>query len=588
MSKQSTKKVFFDTLSIATMVGEALKQDLEVAKTAVGYPEYLEHYREIQNVSTCKKVEVEKDAQRLQDEAFDSFIQRNRSLGVVNATLSRGGIDDSSIIGYVLRRARHLVRWALTDISAEEIYDACRHSNGVTQGVPFMDTSLNRKSLFPWTATKGITSTLTDYFAYDPLYARACSSYTLQMAVLGPEISFKITEGSRATTVPKSVDKRRMIAVEPTGNMYIQQGLMHVMYKRLEKIGLDLATLPERHRDLAYWSSVSGHLATVDFSNASDSVATQLVKYLVPPRWWAWLRAARSPVMSVNGQDVRLNCYATMGNATTFPVESLVFWSLAVASVMFDHRQKHYGVRPWRITSLLSTPEERSCVSVFGDDVILPRQNYGTFQYVSSCLGLSVNTEKSFYGEGRGFRESCGGDFFHGRRFRPFMIKGPTTSSKIGLEAWLYVMANGLLKTLRSSVGGVGYIYEKQVFEVIFNLFRQCTPLVKVVPEEFPEDSGLKGLEGLRLARCYLAGDKISPIGITDQGWVTFKYLRFRYKKQNEVFEHLRYAVWVKNHTVKPKPFRWSDFLATSELLNQSPHRKKGEYVVSRATATSL
>jgi hypothetical protein len=293
-----------------------------------------------------------------------------------------------------------------------------------------------------------------------------------------------------------------------------------------------------------------------------------------------------------------------MGNATTFPVETLVFWAIAVSCCMFYRNKKYYGVAPWRITSTLTLPRDRRDVSVFGDDIILPTEVVPDLFYMLGSIGFSINSEKSYFGKGLSFRESCGGDFFHGRRMRPFFIKGPATRSWIGREAWFYVMANTLLKKYRSYFGGVGYIYEKQAFRLVFDWLRQCTPLIKVVPASFPDDSGLQGLEGLRLARAYLPDDLISPIGVSEQGWHSFKYLRFRYKRERKIHEALKYSQWLKNQTVRqktsyswfessyfeyPKVSRWSDYLRLEEEhRTRSPLRKKGDYVVARSLSQTF
>jgi hypothetical protein len=253
---------------------------------------------------------------------------------------------------------------------------------------------------------------------------------------------------------------------------------------------------------------------------------------------------------------------------------------------------------------MLTLPRDRHDVSVFGDDIILPTEVVPDLFYMLGSIGFSINSEKSYFGKGLSFRESCGGDFFHGRRMRPFFVKGPATRSKKGKEAWYYVMANTLLKKYMSYFGGVGYMYEKQVFVLIFDWLRQVTPLIKVVPDSFPDDSGLQGLEGLRLARAYLPDDLISPIGVSEQGWHSFKYLRFRYNRERKIHEALKYAEWLKYQSVckinsrrwcdspyyaYSKVPRWSDYLRLEEeLQTRSPLRKKGDYVVARSLSQTF
>jgi hypothetical protein len=580
-------KSFFDPAERATKLSSALNQDLEVDNTDVVDPRYVGVYRKLQHDATLKKVEEEGDVQGLEEEAFASFLLRNSQLASVNQMLREKHLDDRDELGFVLRRAKHAIAWALRDVMVDEVYDACRHSTGVTQGVPFSDTSLNRKSSFPWTVTQRASSVVDGYDRYDPSYREAC--FTASKGFLSLVV-YHIIEGSRATTVPKTKDKRRMIAVEPTGNMYLQQGLMHIMYRRLESIGLDVKTLPDRHRQLAFYGSVGRHLATLDLSNASDTVAYELVRLLFPPKWFMWLDQTRSPRMSISGQWVDVQAFATMGNATTFPVETLVFWSVCVGTAMLHRVYPHFEAnRHWRYASLLSLPSDRENISVFGDDLIIPTDIAPRVMKTLGELGFTINTEKSFYSSDEPFRESCGGDFFHGRAVRPWYIRGPTTTSRIGLEAWLYVLANTLLEKYILYFGCVKHVYERHAYRLIFEWLRECTPLVKVVPSSFPDDSGLKGLEGLRLARTYLPDDRISPVGRSTQGWYNFAYLRYRYPRSRKVAEALAYSVWLKRQAKgKQYPKRWYDYLPSSETVNVTPVRKKGEYIVARATSVDF
>ena len=92
-----------------------------------------------------------------------------------------------------------------------------------------------------------------------------------------------------------------------------------------------------------------------------------------------------------------------MGNATTFPVQSLVFWAICVASLQ---RQGFH---------------QPGAVFVFGDDIEVPSVcAQGVIDDLES-FGLLVNRTKSFW---RGaFRESCGVDAFKGVNVTPIRWK---------------------------------------------------------------------------------------------------------------------------------------------------------------------
>jgi hypothetical protein len=97
-----------------------------------------------------------------------------------------------------------------------------------------------------------------------------------------------------------------------------------------------------------------------------------------------------------------------MGNAVTFPVESLLFLSIALATTMACRNLSN---------SLRSVESLRDEVAVFGDDIIVPVEVRELFVEALEVLHFKVNTQKSFW-NGR-FRESCGVDAFDGVDITP-------------------------------------------------------------------------------------------------------------------------------------------------------------------------
>lgn len=138
-------------------------------------------------------------------------------------------------------------------------------------------------------------------------------------------------------------------------------------------------------------------LATIDLSSASDTVAASLVRAIVPLDWLHLFEVARSEYSNVEGEEIRLAKFSSMGNGYTFELESLLFYSIC----------KAVGVE---------SPQ------VFGDDIIVPQGQSQCVIDALVCLGFSVNEDKTFL-EGR-FFESCGVDSFDGKDVRPFFLKG--------------------------------------------------------------------------------------------------------------------------------------------------------------------
>lgn len=213
--------------------------------------------------------------------------------------------------------------------------------------------------------------------------------------------------GNRFLTVPKTALIDRAIAVEPAINVFYQLGLGTSIRRRLRNAtGWDLDNAQDIHRLLAKESSSSREFATLDLSNASDTVCINLVRLCMPPRWYEELFALRSPFTLFEGKWRRLEKFSSMGNGYTFELETLLFAALLTVSV------EKCGGR-----GVLGED-----VFVFGDDIIIPDQFVSPCSSMLRFFGFSLNQEKSFSGS-VGFRESCGGDFFEGADVRPYYLK---------------------------------------------------------------------------------------------------------------------------------------------------------------------
>ncbi len=219
--------------------------------------------------------------------------------------------------------------------------------------------------------------------------------------------------GNRFTTVPKDATKDRGICVEPQGNLWCQLGIGGHLKRRLSYVGIRVdrncagffslnggtttdesiwaSDGQEVHKELAREGSLKGIWATIDLSNASDTICYELVRAVLPPEWFELLWACRSPYTLINGVWVRLEKFSSMGNGFTFELETLIFLCLAAA-----------------VTGEL-IGERLFC---YGDDIVLPAEHFDDVMALLTACGLQPNMKKS-YATGP-FRESCGGDFFAG------------------------------------------------------------------------------------------------------------------------------------------------------------------------------
>ncbi len=225
----------------------------------------------------------------------------------------------------------------------------------------------------------------------------------------------------RVVTVPKTLKTPRIIAIEPTCMQYVQQGLMTKFVTYLES--REIVTTKGVHtpnfafgyvgfsdqvpnQDLARMGSFDGSLATLDLSEASDRVSNQLVRLLFAnfPHLAEGVDACRSRKADVPGHGViRLAKFASMGSALTFPVEAMVFSTIAMMAIA---RELNTAVSK----DLLE--EFRGQVRVYGDDIIVPNAYAVPVSSLLETFGFRVNKGKSFW-TGM-FRESCGKEYYAG------------------------------------------------------------------------------------------------------------------------------------------------------------------------------
>ena len=241
-----------------------------------------------------------------------------------------------------------------------------------------------------------------------------------------------LVEGSRLSFVPKTREISRTICTEPIGNMFLQMGIGTAIRRRLRQVSnIDLSTQPDNNRSLARLGSKTGKFGTIDLSSASDSMSLGLVREFFPLSVVRWLELARTPVTVLpDGTKVELHMVSSMGNAFTFPLQTLFFLSLV------------YGVYKARGIPFLK-PHARSLgnFAVFGDDIIVENTAYDHVVKLLNLCGFKVNVDKSF-NDGL-FRESCGEDYYFGRNVRGVYFKTLLTvndrySAINRLNVWSY------------------------------------------------------------------------------------------------------------------------------------------------------
>lgn len=254
--------------------------------------------------------------------------------------------------------------------------------------------------------------------------------------------AFNIVRGNEIVFVPKNAKTHRAIAKEPHVNGYLQKGFGAFIRKRLRDVARIDLNDQSRNQRLARHGSLTGELATIDLAGASDTVSKELVKWLLPQRWFALLDATRSKQGYFEGNWIHYEKFSSMGNGYTFELESLIFWALCKSSLHMHNRGQ--------------------TLSVYGDDIIVPSSAYDLVVKVLDFCGFTVNDTKS-YSTGP-FRESCGQDYFLGHNVRPIFLK-----EEIANVESLYRLANRLRRYAhsRSSHCGCDIVYQRAWKQVV-------------------------------------------------------------------------------------------------------------------------
>jgi hypothetical protein len=216
---------------------------------------------------------------------------------------------------------------------------------------------------------------------------------------------------SKLMMVPKDSRGPRIISAEPHEKMAYQQALRCPLYQYIESHPITRGqvnfTDQRINGELALSGSIDGRWATLDLKSASDLLSLTLVEDLFnETSIWQWLKNSRSANIETPNGTRELKKYAPMGNALTFPVQAICYYSLIVGRFI-----------------ALGMPRQQAFRSVFvyGDDIIVPIWLTDEAIDVLTINGLLVNESKSC--SNGYFRESCGVDAYKGVDVTPQKLK---------------------------------------------------------------------------------------------------------------------------------------------------------------------
>jgi len=313
---------------------------------------------------------------------------------------------------YILAKACNWVRYVLGPLpDLVDIYGLCGWGPGASVGVHGNATNSARKLLSErWTVSPGAYYLSRSAMIRDQhIIELLLKPDNARFFSLDPDAFYKAFESrarvvnyNKIAFVPKTARVERTIAVEPLLNGFLQKGIDLYMRKRLKRVGHNLQD-QGLNQDKAREGSipdVPDPYVTIDLSSASDSVAIEFVRYMLPPEWFDLLNSLRSRDYLLLGKEFTYHKFVSMGNGFCFPLETLLFASLCAAT--YDELSlKHDFV-------------------VYGDDIIIRQSAATRLLEILGVCGFKVNRNKTFL-QGP-FRESCGADWYEGKDVRPITL----------------------------------------------------------------------------------------------------------------------------------------------------------------------
>lgn len=309
-----------------------------------------------------------------------------------------------------LSRLREIISQVFGDLSSNyrEITSALGYGKGMTlSSADPNQVSLPFKLTDPVTVTAQAVPVWNDFLTGGYLALPGYVDWVRSSdGIFRAKARVKVLPGCRITFVDKTSVIKRTIAIEPSANVGMQLAIHRYLRRRLKlKAGIDIQD-QSRNRSLALEGSITGELATIDLSSASDLICRELVRWLLPSDWHDLLDSLRSKVGTYRGNEVTFEKFSSMGNGYTFALETVLFYAISKLSCEIEG----YTLKP----------------CVYGDDIILPTPVYSTATRLLQFLGSLVNSKKSYF-EGP-FRESCGLDAFKGVDVRPIFLKNKQLS----------------------------------------------------------------------------------------------------------------------------------------------------------------
>lgn len=219
------------------------------------------------------------------------------------------------------------------------------------------------------------------------------------------------------------------------------------------------------------------------------------------------------------GYSVPLYCLAGMGSYLTFPWMMAYFYVAIIYAHLIESGLSYlftFTDRHRRKLLNRKIDEIFKSISIYGDDINLPKDVARSFVKCSPEYDIEINRQKSFI-ESR-FRESCGPFYLNGFNITPIRLS-LTVHSEIAQPIKVEVGHKGLLKLSAS------------VFELGNNGLPRCSRLLASILTSVVGDNnlpirGVVSSEALHGKDSYFQPDKGRTYGISEDDLYTYYWMQ--------------------------------------------------------------
>lgn len=381
----------------------------------------------------------------------------------------------------IMQKARVIVKDVLGQYDLVEHLECCAFGKRAAVGIPAVDAYLDTKC-----ATLSGSPGHMGWFLEKALR----SDHTLATAVSScgrshkDRLQFTPCDALTYTAVPKTWKSLRGILPNSVVGSFHSYGFGKVIQRRLcDRAHLDIRRLQEVHKVRAKIASRNRKHVTLDLRKASEGFRSDHINRMVPRAWYTVAKEGRIASAVVDGDKCYNTSFMAMGLGFTFPLQTLLFYAI-ISAVSMEFVGHNRGI------------------TVYGDDCIYPSNIHRYVLWALRECQLEVNVDKTFHD--CYFRESCGGDYYHGVDVRPYAPEIASSELSKGRrgEMTLYKILNGLLLRWDEQEIPATVKYLKE-------LIAQRYGRILIVPPSFPDSAGFKsntpypGLDGFPYARVY-------------------------------------------------------------------------------------